>query len=400
MLSRSRKVLASVAFLAIALVPTASAQATTTWQPPTANTFFSQVFATGAHIEHSTPNGQEPISQPDDITFLAGHIFVAFQNGVGPQGQASPTGDLDSTVVEFDFLGHPVQQWDVVGHCDGLTADPATGEVIATVNEDANSSVYLINPFNGSLVHYRYNIPLPNKGGTDAVSIYHGMILISASAPGTTGAPAPQPSYPAVYRTVFDPATHIATVSPLFFDESTATVANVNSPDFGSTVQLALTDPDSNEVVPPYASRFAGDFMLTSQGDKEQIFVKHAAQPDQKLSVLKLSDSVDDTAWPSGPFGALYTTDNSDNTIYRILGPFQRGDVFVADTPCDANGAPATCPAPGFPPNFLGQLNPATGVITPVHLIGPSVAAQGMLFLPYFSFLAKGPKVVPGPRRH
>jgi streptogramin lyase len=30
----------------------------------------------------------------------------------------------------------------------------------------------------------------------------------------------------------------------------------------------------------------------------------------------------------------------------------------------------------------LGQLNPATGAITQVHLSGPSVAAQGMLFMP------------------
>jgi hypothetical protein len=28
-------------------------------------------------------------------------------------------------------------------------------------------------------------------------------------------------------------------------------------------------------VVPSDAARFAGEFMLTSQGDKEQIFVRH-----------------------------------------------------------------------------------------------------------------------------
>ena len=40
--------------------------------------------------------------------------------------------------------------------------------------------------------------------------------------------------------------------------------------------RLALTDPDSNEDVPAFATRFAGDFMLTSQGDKQQIFVHDA----------------------------------------------------------------------------------------------------------------------------
>ena len=54
----------------------------------------------------------------------------------------------------------------------------------------------------------------------------------------------------------------------------------------------------------------------------------------------------------------------------------------MADTPCDASNAPSTCPALGFTDNYLGQLNPWTGVITRVDLTGPAVAAQGMLFLP------------------
>jgi len=63
------------------------------------------------------------------------------------------------------------------------------------VNEDANSSVYTINPWAApakQVRHYAYSSPLPSKGGTDAISIFHGMVLVSASAPGTTGAAAPQ----------------------------------------------------------------------------------------------------------------------------------------------------------------------------------------------------------------
>ena len=348
--------------------------------------FTNTVFASGSTIMHPGPSGPEAISQPDDITYMDGHIFAAFQNGIGPQGQPSMTGNTASTVVEFNRRGDAVDQWDIVGHCDGLTADPAIHRVIATVNEDANSSLFTIDPHgggSGSVVQYSYNDnPLPSNGGTDAISIYHGMILISASAPGTVGAPAPQPTYPAVYRVTLNSATDVATVQPLFYDEDSATVANANSAQYGSTVSLALTDPDSNEVVPFYARRFAGDFMLTSQGDKQQIFVRDAGTRHQSLSVLNLSDSVDDTAWPSDRHGAIFTTDNSNDTINEITGPFYAGQVFVADTPCDANDAPATCPAPGFPPNFLGQLNPFTGTITPVALQGPAVEPQGMLFLP------------------
>lgn len=339
----------------------------------------SSAFASGTGIFHTTPKGREAISQPDDITSLGGDIYVGFQNGVGPQGQASTTGNLDSTVVEFDAGGHAVAQWDLVGKCDGLTADPQTGELIATVNEDAHSSLYLIRP-GGAAVHYTYARPLPSDGGTDAISVYHGLVLISASAPGTTGAAAPQARYPAVYRATFDPAARTVRLRELFGDEARANVANTGA-EHGESVRLALTDPDSNEDVPGYARRFAGEFVLTSQGDQEQIFVAGAGSRHQVLSVLKLTHSVDDTAWPSGAAGALYTTDNGNDTIYKITGGFVRGSVLVAVTPCDQNDAPSTCPGPGFPANYLGELNPDTGAIARVHLDGPAVEPQGMLFL-------------------
>jgi hypothetical protein len=377
------------ALLPLALLPAAVVTANSATavssrtQVPALPSVTARVFASGAGLVHATPTGNREISQPDDITSLGSRIFVGFQNGVGPQGQASTSGNLDSTIVEFTLRGTAIRQWDVVGKCDGLTADPHTGRLIATVNEDAQSSLYLINPRSrANPVHYRYNVPLPSDGGTDAISIYRGMTLISASAPGTTGAPAPQPTYPAVYRVVFDARTHVATVRPLFFDEADATLANTNSADYGKLEPLALTDPDSNEVVPSFATRFAGDFMLTSQGDQEQIFVRDAGGTRQALSVLQLSDSVDDTVWASDRSGAIYATDNSNDTVNKITGRFAKGEVFVADTPCGANDAPSICPAPGFTANFLGELNPRTGVITKVALRGAAVAAQGMLFRP------------------
>ena len=241
---------------------------------------------------------------------------------MGPQGQASTDGNLDSTIVAFTRSGRAVHQWDVRGKCDGLTADPWTGTVIATVNEDANSSLYAIHPEarRGSQVqHYAYNEPLPHKGGTDAISVYHGRLLISASAPGTTGAAAPNAAYPAVYTVSLDARTHVATVRPLFGDEAKATVANAGT-SAGKTVSLALTDPDSNEIVPWAAPRFRGDFMLTSQGDQEQIYVRDAGTRRQSLSLLSLSQSVDDTAWAASGHGRLYATDNGGDTVDVVTG--------------------------------------------------------------------------------
>ncbi len=322
----------------------------------------------------------EALSSPDDIAFLSGHIFVTFQDGVGPQGQASPDGDLDSTIVEFTLAGRQVRQWDVKGKVDGLTADPVTRQVIATANEDANSSLYTIAYASGSVVHYAYSkSPLPHNGGTDAISIYQGQIVISASAPGTAGAPAPQGSYPAVYVAQLNARTKIAAIYPLYYDEATATAAN--GPQAGHDVSLALTDPDSNEVVPAVAPRFGGDFMLTSQGDEEQIFGSFTWW-SQSLSVLKLTASVDDSSWVTAPRGTIYVTDNSGDTIDTVTGPFKLGTMYASVTPCDENSAPATCPAAGYSPNYLGTINMTTGAITPVALKGPNLQPQGEIFLP------------------
>jgi hypothetical protein len=353
------------------------------------SSFRAKVVIDGAKLSHPyVSDGKrktEHLTSPDDITVLGHHIFTAFQNGVGPQGQPTSDGNDDSTVVEFTPGGKVVHQWDLRGKCDGITADTQRGILIATIDEDANSSVYTIAPGapkGAQVVHYHYNRnPLPHNGGTDAISIYHGLILVSASAPGTvTGSkPAPQATYPAVYELTFH-AGKLAVVKPLFYDEAAARVANVGKGE-GTVVHLALTDPDSNEIVPASGPRFAGDFMLTSQGDKEQIFVQHKGRLGSQIAVLKLSQSVDDTAWARSTHGQLYATNTGGNTVDAITGPFRPGTVFVAVTPCDAANAPATCPAPGVPPNYLGQLNPRTGNITKVQVGGPAFGPQGMIFI-------------------
>jgi hypothetical protein len=239
--------------------------------------------------------------------------------------------------------------------------------------------------------HYTYNVsPLAHFGGTDAISVFHGQVLVSASAPGTTpgSAAPPQPTYPAVYTVTFDPSTPVATVTPLFYDEDPAALANVG-PGQGTVAPLGLTDPDSSEVVPFVAHRFGGDFMLDSQGDLQQIFVQAGGEqgdaqgdePGTRLSVLNLAVSVDDSAWATSPFGALFGADASADTVDMVTGPFRPGTMFAAVTPCNANAAPATCPAPGFSANYLGFENMSTGAITPVPVTGPVFQAHSLIFV-------------------
>jgi hypothetical protein len=352
-------------------------------QTHTASGFTSSLWVNAVGMSHNTSRGAQPVIGPDDMAYLDGHVFVGFQNGVGSMGETSPTGNKDSTIVEFDAQGHKIAQWDVVGKNDGLGADPTTNRLIATVNEDGSSSVYLIDPTAGSTpVHYHYSGHLPHGGGTDAISVDHGVVLITASAPGTTGKAAPQPNYPAVYRVTFNSSTHVATAHGIFSGEGAAVSANTTGGTNGKVHKLALTDPDSSEIVPPFASRFAGDFMLDAQGDLQEIFVHNPGASNQSLSALKLSSSVDDAAWVSDPSGALYTTDNVADAIYKITGPFAKGSALVAVTPCNANKAPATCPGPGYPQNYLGQLNLQNGEIAHIALHGQTTAPKGMLFIP------------------
>jgi hypothetical protein len=352
----------------------ASASASATGSPAAgaANSGLSlKQLVLGTTLKHSfQPNGKgamktESLSQPDDMVTLGGNLYVGFQNGVGSQGEVSTSGNLDSTLGEFTPTGSLVKQWDVKGKIDGMGADSATGQVFATVNEDANTSLYTVS--GGTVTHYTYTPSLPHLGGTDAVAVSNGKILISASAPGTSGkAPA---SAPAVYTVTLNAGSKTAKVAPFYADNATATVVNT-----GQKTALALTDPDSSAVVPTSSPAFAGDYALDAQGDLEMIF---SGASGQNLQVLKLAQSVDDFAWATSATGSLYTTDSGANTVDVLTGTFTPGTVYTAVTPCNANSAAATCATP----NYLGTIDLKTGKIGTVAVNGP-VQPKGMIFVP------------------
>jgi len=345
--------------------------------PPKVLTSHQIVF--GELLKHSfQPGGTgamqtERLSQPDDIAAAGGHLYVGFQNGVGSQGEPSGSGNLDGTLIEITPAGHLVKQWDVTGKIDGMGADSATGRVFLSVNEDSKSSLYVLS--GGTITHYTYTqSPLPHMGGTDAISVFNGKILISASAPGTSGT-APK-NAPAVYVVTLNATAKTAALAPFFAINASATA--VNGTNAGQTVALALTDPDSNTVVPSGSPSFAGDFMLNSQGDLELIF---SDSTSQTLKVLKISQSVDDVAWATSATGTLYATDSSADTVDAITGPLKPGTAYTAVTPCNSNSAPTTCPAPpAWPVNTLGTINLTTGAVTTVYH-GP-MTPKGLVFVP------------------
>jgi hypothetical protein len=275
--------------------------------------------------------GPTGATHPDDIARLDGTIFVGYQNGVGPDG--TPAGST-STVVQYSDSGAVLGMWTPTGRIDGMAADPVHHLVYLTSNEDANSSFYIIDPNAAAasqLTHLTYNDPGGIiTGGTDAVSVDpFGTIYLSNSNPTPAGATA-------VVVATINQATSQVSVAPTFAD-NTAGVTNGNG---GAPETLALTDPDSNAIVPPASPRFANEFMLDSQGDGQLVFAPlgfSSTTPASALTELTLSAAgqtthpvVDDVQWASSNGGTMYVVDQGGNAIYKITGPFIAGQAFAA----------------------------------------------------------------------
>lgn len=308
----------------------------------------------GSTFAAAAPQGA---SGPDDITILSAAgldggrpvIWTAFQNGLPADGSA---GTATSTVAGYDaHTGALMKTVAITGKVDGLRADTTNHRLIATVNEDADSSLNVINVATGTVTHFTY-IPDPasalGNGGTDSITFWHGQMYIVHSNPDAFTAAA-------VYLTTLDWSTHHASLSALFNDDSTATDAVT-----GVSSGLALSDPDTDAVVPADAPRFGGQLMLISQGDGQMIFASRTSNPT--LTVLNLSDGtanpapLDGFAVATADSGTLYVVDHGDpaHPITALhTGGWGEGTVFVSEPNDNKNP-------------LIGTLNLHTGVVTPL----------------------------------
>ncbi|MBV8527004.1 MAG: hypothetical protein JOZ75_01680 [Candidatus Dormibacteraeota bacterium] len=336
----------------------------------------------GRVLVGSAPPGSKG---PDDISVLSVDgvdrdrpvLWTAYQNGINPDGTpGTPGGPTQSTVAGYDArTGELIKTIAVTGKADGLRADTAHHRLVVTVNEDANSTMDVINVATGSVTQFSYS-PNPESasgnGGTDSISFWHGEMYVSHSNPDAT-------TQAAVYRVSLDWSTHIASLTALFNDDSSATDAVT-----GTTAALALMDPDTTAVVPGETPRFRGQLMLISQADGEMIFASSPSSP--ALTELKLSDGptkafptgenlppLDGFAVATADAGTLYVVDskggNGANGSITALhtGGWDEGTVFVAEPSDNGN-------------QLIGTLNLHTGKVTP---LGNTFAnPKELLFVP------------------
>ncbi len=326
---------------------------------------------------------------PDDITALNGNVVVAWQNGIGPTGQAGPDKGPNSTVVRYSHSGSTLNRWSLPGKVDGISGDG--NRLIATANEDGNSLVYVIKPDAAKpeqVTQYVYQ-PAPDAqgsgavhsgGGTDSVQIVNGQILVSASAPTHSGRTATFRVTLATRTTrirkpkkVTKVVTHIAKLSPTFLDSSHATDAVTRS-----GVTLHLTDPDSSAFVPiASGDLYAGDYVLDSQADDQLVFAAGIGSGHTSLTRLPLSygpsgikAGIDDARWAPSDSATLYAVDAGANKIYRISGPFTAGEAIASLDTVGTKSAAGT----------LATLNDGSGELDP--FITGMKAAKGLLFMP------------------
>lgn len=318
-------------------------------------------------------------NKPDDITRLGDLIYVTYQNNAGKDG--TPAGS-HSTILAFDRGGRTVAGYTIPGRCDGLTADPAHDRLLATANEDLNSSMYVIKPGTPQPTHYTYS-PDPaqtgsdgTNGGTDSISVTpSGTIYVAHSNPESK-LPAPN-NAAAVYSVTLSGTT--AQLKPVFGVNDVA--RTVGKPG-GAATPLALTDPDSNTFLPDLNG---GTLIQDSQGDSKLVMASNLGAGRPTLAQLPLTNAtpaaggpattpqVDDIAQVTGP-GTLYVVDQGPSArVYSIdTRSVPPGTLFVSQ-PKPGDGDLPNSPS-------LGVLDPATGVVT--HIPTPVTSPKGLLFVP------------------
>ncbi|HEY2668395.1 MAG TPA: hypothetical protein VGK51_16305, partial [Actinomycetota bacterium] len=294
----------------------------------------------------------------------------------------SPAG-ATSTVVAFDrATGAVATTYTLSGRCDGLTADPRHHRIFATVNEDLNSSLYVITPGSAEpLAHYDYS-PSPaetgsdgTNGGTDAVSIgSNGTVYVAHSNPDVS---LPAPNNTAAVSTLELHGT-TAELTPFFGVNDTAQI--INAPTGTASAPLGLTDPDSNRFLP---GPHGGTLIQDAQADSKLVFATDLDAKAPKLRQLLLTNAtppsggaatpqLDDIERAGGP-GTLYAVDQAKGNIYQIdTAQVEPGTLFVSQP------APKSTDLPNDP--ALGVVDPHTGVVT--HIDSTMGSPKGLLFVP------------------
>jgi hypothetical protein len=316
-------------------------------------------------------------TKPDDITRLGDLLYVSYQNNAGADGLPL---DSTSTIVAFNRAdGSVAKTYTLLGRCDGLTADPDHNRIFASVNEDNNSSLYVIAPTSPTpVVHYTYS-PDPAEigtdgalnGGTDAISIGTDDAVYVAHSNPAVGL-----NTAAVYTLSLSGTT--AKLTKFFGVDDVATIIHP-TPGSPKSAPLGLTDPDSNRFLP---GKHGGTLIQDAQADSKLVFATHLHDGTPKLRQLNLTNAPPPGGGPATPQlddiervtgeGVLYAVDQKGGNVYAIeTSRFEPGTLVVSQPNPAAGDLPNT-PA-------IAVVDPRTGVVT--HVDSTLGSPKGLLFV-------------------
>ncbi|HEY4445644.1 MAG TPA: hypothetical protein VGN30_15270 [Steroidobacteraceae bacterium] len=288
-----------------------------------AQSFHASTFATGTAVQ---------ATNPDSVALTKNSVWVSYTNNTTGRGQGG-----SSTVVRYRLNGSVQKTYSIAGSVDGLKVDPSSGLVWALQNQDANSTLTLINTEENTVSQ-----PIPYasfKRGVDDVAFKAGQAYVSTTSPKSPG--------DATIELVQEDSNPVV-LTPILLAGATGTNLATGAPN----QPTPQSDPDSLKTTPE------GDLMLSSANDGSLVFVERPGTPKQSVSFLKLLDhsnnpltSVDDAIFATAHKGTFFIADSGNNRVLKIDADDLRvGSLYVS---ADAL-------------NVFAAVNLKTGVVTPV----------------------------------
>jgi hypothetical protein len=291
-----------------------------------AASFTSSVFATGGGVG---------ASKPDSVTYGNGSIWVEYGNGAASDGSSG-----SSTIVQYSANGSVLNTYTIAGSVDGLKYNPTTGMVWALQNQDANSTLTIIDPATKSMTGFTYGAIYNSMSGTrglDDVAFLGSKTYLSLTNPASSSDPV------------------LVELGSLTSPLTTTSILTEGT--------LLLTDPDSLKSTP------TGGLIQTGQGDGALTFISNPGAASQTATSLLLVagpgmtiGQPDDALYPTGASGIFFLTDTSTNTVYALSATGLSTSTLYVNVG-----------------NVFGSVDSTTGVVTPLFT---GTGLHGLEFVP------------------
>jgi len=291
----------------------------------------TKIFAVGGEV-----NG----TRPDSITLAGDNVFVEYGNGADATGK--PNGG-SSTIVEYDKLGRVLQTYSLPGSIDGLKYNPVTGQVWALENQDANSSLFIIDPATQQVsapltYDSGYVYGAGSTRGFDDVAFDGGKVYVAYTGPAATGDSVIQ-----LVDNGNNPVGVLKTTSILRLGDTGTNLVTgqVNQP-------LPVSDPDSLKALSN------GSLILTSDKDASYTIITNPGTTQQSASFITLpagTSGLDDAIIPTASSGTFLISNQNANDVVRVeVTGLNTNDIYASV------GSE----------NAVVQIDTKTGAVTPI----------------------------------